>query len=147
VLQLATGTKGLPFSQRASLFILWSCKSAFQHARHTECVNVVLQVRWLPRGTLKEHITGTEQRYTLRAATSRRPSWQESSTLRWFDPTQDTLTVRIPLVWPSTDAAARGGYSCPCAACPTCQGQSCQLTPGSTNVCCLEESCLDKGLR
>lgn len=112
---------------------------------HSMCV--VVQVRWLPRGTLKEHITGTEQRYTLRAATSRRPSWQESSTLRWFDPTQDTLTVRIPLVWPSADAAARGGYSCPCAACPACQGQSCQLTPGSTNVCCLEESCLDKGLR
>ena len=104
-------------------------------------------MRWLPRGTLKEHITGTEQRYTLKAATSRRPSWQESNTLRWFDPTQDTLTVRIPLVYPSPEAAAMGGYKCPCPACPQCAPQSCSVTPASTSMCCIDESCLDKGLR
>lgn len=44
-----------------------------------------MQVGWLPQTTLRDHTTGTEQRYTLKAATSRRPSWQESSpwAVRW----------------------------------------------------------------
>lgn len=111
------------------------------------------QVRWLPRGTLKEHIPGTDQRYTLRAATSRRPSWQDSSTLRWFDPAQDTLAVRVPLVWPNQEAAAKSGYTCPCGACPGCTQQMCSAAitppppPGVTTMCCTDESCVDKGLR
>jgi hypothetical protein len=93
-------------------------------------------VRWLPRGTLKEHVPGTETRYTLKAATSRRPSLQESSSLRWFNAATDTLTVRVPLRTPSPEVASIGGYKCPCSACPACNTR--EACSASEVACCMD---------
>lgn len=108
-----------------------------------------LQVRWLPRGTLKTHTAGADVRYILSAATSRRPSWQDGTTageVRWFDATTDTLAVRVPLTFPSKEVAGVGGFKCPCPACPQCTAQTCSAS-GATTSCCTDPSCADSNFR
>lgn len=102
------------------------------------------RVRWLPRGTLKTHLPGSDVRYSLSAATSRRPSWQDGSTaeLRWFDAATDTLAVRVPLTFPSKEVAGVGGFKCPCPACPQCTAEACRAS-GAATSCCTDPSCAD----
>lgn len=110
-------------------------------------VATCLQVRWLPRGTLREHVSGTDTRYTLTASTARRPSWQDATAteLRWFDATTDVLAIRIPLVNPSPEVAQIGAYKCPCPACPQCTADACRASTASS--CCTDASCADGKLR
>jgi hypothetical protein len=90
-------------------------------------------------------VSGTDTRYTLTASTSRRPSWQEGTTLNWFQATTDTLAVRIPLVNPTKEVASVGGYKCPCPACPQCSASTCQSS--TVAACCTDPSCADQDLR
>lgn len=113
-----------------------------------------LQVKWLPRGTLKLHTPGTERRWVLRPATVRRPSWQPGTSIRWFERRADTLAVRIPLKNPDA-VATTSSYSCPCSPvgddgnpngiCPACKDGAAD-NPCANGPCCLDPKCADKGL-
>lgn len=109
------------------------------------------QLRWLPRTTLRTHPgNGAELRFSLRAATTRRPSLQASGRVRWFS--NEALTVRVPLTKPDAATASVGGYSCPCGAtgdggqplCPECAAAGAKAC--SAGPCCLRDECADKDL-
>lgn len=102
------------------------------------------KVRWLPRMTLTTHTRGSgERRYLIRAATSRRPSWQSSSFVRWFGE-EDTLAVRVEL--PADDVARVSSFKCPCAteACPDCTKERCAAD--GLPCCTADKTCADGGL-
>lgn len=122
-----------------------------EHTLHS----AVLQLNWLPSGTLKLHTPGTERRWVLRPTTVRRPSWQPSTSVSWFDEKEDdTLAVRIPLRNPP-GAATTSSYSCPCSpvgadgnpggVCPACRDGA-GGDPCANGPCCLELKCADSGL-
>jgi len=64
--------------------------------------------------------------------------------LRWFDPEQDTLTVRVPLINPSPEVATTGGYKCPCSTCPQCTADTCKASINT--ACCMDPTCADANL-
>eukprot|EP00878_Enallax_costatus_P019972 GHUV01021089.1.p1 GENE.GHUV01021089.1~~GHUV01021089.1.p1 ORF type:complete len:318 (+),score=9.33 GHUV01021089.1:456-1409(+) len=107
------------------------------------------KVRWLPRTTLKTHPQGTEQVYTMRASTSRRPSWQASGQpVRWFT-RDDVLTVRVRLRNPPGSNQDFSSYTCPCqsggSSCPaSCVKQAAGQC--DTGPCCTDPVCADKDL-